>query len=90
MPLVDPDALAWKEPPAGKRGGGKFRSATLIAALKANPGQWAVVATAANVNGVGGQGAPFRHAGCELAARIADDGTGVLYARWPEPTPEHN
>lgn len=83
MPLSEPDELIWKEPPPDSRGPRAGTSARILAQLKAHPGEWALVATGASINALGGFRPQFKHAGCEVMGRTAPDGTGQLFARFP-------
>lgn len=76
--------VEWTDPPPPSKSGekGSYR-APILAALQTRPGQWAIVRR--NTQGqFGSAGTVLRKAGCEVATRKMEDGTSVLYARWPE------
>lgn len=70
--------LIW-ETPAPKKMGRKSKNEKIVAALKANPGQWARVA-----EGRGSSVSWFKNHGCEATGRSQPDGTVYTYARWPQ------
>lgn len=78
-------SIKWKEPPENKAGTGRAASrerAQIVAQLKDNPGQWALVQEAAkNSSAISN----WKNRGCEATSRKRDDGLTDIYARWPEP-----
>jgi hypothetical protein len=81
---MDTPTLQWQEPPqryAGPRGRAQEIDAQ-VAALRAKPGEWAVVERSTVPNRLGNAAAPYRQRGCEITVQ-----DGALYVRWPAPPP---
>lgn len=65
--------------------GGRGRLATwqrTIDTLRANPGQWAEIATLKSSGSIGRRGTELRRQGIELAQRNNGDGTATLWGRY--------
>jgi hypothetical protein len=62
----------------------RWNRSSIIAQLKANPGQWALIETGSTWNAVGPHATALRKDGCEAATRRinAEQPTVALYARW--------
>lgn len=76
--------MEWKEPPAPKAGVSRKQDIdAMVAELKVNPGQWALVAKNSPANP-----APWKKKGCEVKTLRAGlgyrPGRFDMYVRWPE------
>lgn len=61
--------------------GPNFAIRARLEALKARPGEWAIVKD--KLVHTGAYGKPYRKAGCLVTSRKQPDGTITIYACWP-------
>jgi hypothetical protein len=71
-------AIEWVDAPPGTQ---RRDVQGFVAALQANPGQWAIHARDTTHRGTATY---LRHLGCQVKERSNGDGTMTVYARWPE------
>lgn len=71
--------IKWEEPDATRRGNGEY--AALADALKARPGEWALVSENSHASVTGHL---KRRYGLEAVARETKDGRAKIYARFVE------
>jgi hypothetical protein len=75
--------IKWQDPPAALT-----RHDSIVAALKNNPGRWALVAEDRSSSS---SGTPWNKSGCETKVHRKNPGEGKakydVYARWPEKKP---
>jgi hypothetical protein len=84
-PKITPDE--WVDaPPPQSRGFGSTVNADRLAALKERPGQWAMwrFPTQSKAGGISQSLRKLGNGSVEAVSRKAEDGTGLLYARYVE------
>lgn len=73
--------LTWTAPPPAKFGSRyAARLNEIVDALKARPGDWALLGASKQTSGLGS--ASLRKRGCKIAVRTRPDGQYDIYARW--------
>lgn len=76
--MLDPDQLEWEDPEPDHRKRKPGHAARIFEALRARPGEWAIVAEYDHQGSASSTAWNFRNRGCEALTR-----SGTVYARWP-------
>jgi len=74
--------FVWEDPPPDGRG--LVVLSVILDELRARPGEWARVAAYSTPASAGPIARRLKNAGAEATSRKLPDGTGGVWARWPE------